>query len=362
MTGQPATREHERRLTLDFECLKSLRGGVNEVRVWWDAILGCYRVGKRMDISGMEQDGVLPEPETLQRIQHENIVPVMAAANVSGFPSPMRIIELVTPYFPRGSVTDALLRGDSFSVSESVAIIQATLRGLRELHEVHRILHRDVKSGNVLLADDHSVAKLADLGLAGRLNARGIVSAVNNPTLYSPPELIGNGELTVSSDLYPLGLVLSELLAGNFPYHTYTTTELTSQLMKGRHPVRSADRRLPIWTPRDLRRVIRKAGQREPSNRYRSAREMDEALSRSNIADWKQTHELRWEAPFRHHPNRAVSVEASSATKSGGYRLSLKVRRSVQWRREQDDVIVPDPLTGDAQNIFDQATLIACVR
>lgn len=362
MTEQPIIRENERRLTLDFECLESLRGGVNEVRVWWDSLLGCDRVGKRMDISGMEQDGVLPEPETLQSIRHDNIVPVMAAANVDGFPKPMQVIELITPYYPRGSVTDALLRGDVFSVSESVSIIQATLRGLRELHEVHGILHRDVKSGNVLLANDHSIAKLADLGLAGKLDDRGTTPAVNNPTLYSPPELVESGELTVASDLYPLGLILTELLNGNFPYNTYTTTEIADRLMKGQHPVKSIDRRLPIWTPRDLRRVIRKASERQPTKRYQSAREMDEALSRAKFADWKQTNEIRWEAPFKHYPNRAVSVEAIKKPRSGEFRLSLKVRRNAQWRREQEDVIVEDLCSSYAQNVFDQATLISCAR
>ena len=146
---------------------------------------GCERVGKRIDLSNL--DDVLPEPSTLQMIDHRNVVPVVAAAYVDGFPAAFRVVELITPYFPRGSVTDALLRGEKFLPSQAVAIVQAALRGQSELHEVYGIAHRDIKSGNILLADDDSVANVADLGLAGQFDEHGMVPALNNPTLYSPP-------------------------------------------------------------------------------------------------------------------------------------------------------------------------------
>ena len=136
-------RLNEQRLRLDFECLQSIRGGINEVRLWWDDLLGCERVGKRIDLSNL--DHVLPEPSTLQMIDHRNVVPVVAAAYVDGFPAAFRVVELITPYFPRGSVTDALLRGEKFLPSQAVAIVQAALRGLSELHEVYGIAHRDIK-------------------------------------------------------------------------------------------------------------------------------------------------------------------------------------------------------------------------
>lgn len=126
------------RLTFDFECLRSIPEGINEVRVWRSELLGCDLVGKRMDISFLEDD-VLPEARTLMSIDHRNVVPIRTAAIVSGYPSPMRVIEIITPYYPRGSITDALLRGEHFRCREAVAIVQATLRGLAELHEVHGI-------------------------------------------------------------------------------------------------------------------------------------------------------------------------------------------------------------------------------
>lgn len=189
------------RLFLEFECIQSLPEGLNEVHVWWDPILQTKRVGKTIDISGMEADGSLPEPATLQAISHNNVVPVVAAALRPEYRPPLKVVELVTPYYPRGSITDAFLRGETFAISNAVATVQRALLGLAELHEVVGILHRDVKSGNILLSGDSHVAKLADLGLAARPDASGTTSIANNPTLYSPPEF-RSGQLTVASDLF----------------------------------------------------------------------------------------------------------------------------------------------------------------
>ncbi|MCV7048388.1 protein kinase [Mycobacterium frederiksbergense] len=193
-------------LRLDYECLRSIPGGLNEVRLWWDDQLGCHRVGKRYDTACV--DDVLPEPATLQMIDHPNVVGVVAAGVIEDkklYPPPMRVIELITPYFPRGSITDALLRGERFTCTRAVQIVQAILRGLATLHDVHEIAHRDLKSGNVLLTDDSdpAVAKICDLGLAGLFDDSGTVPALNNPTLYSPPEFKSGAPLSQAADLVP---------------------------------------------------------------------------------------------------------------------------------------------------------------
>lgn len=182
----PEPSDRDRILRLDFECLRTLAGGINEVRVWRDDNLGCERVGKRIDVAGLVD--VLPEAATLQDIKHDNIVPILVAAVVDGYPAPMRVIEIVTPYYPLGSLTDSFLDGRSFGPLEAIRLVQAALRGLGHLHEVKRIAHRDVKSGNILLTGDEHLAQLADLGCAGEILADGTVPSLANPTLYSPPK------------------------------------------------------------------------------------------------------------------------------------------------------------------------------
>ncbi|OBG94769.1 protein kinase [Mycobacterium sp. E3251] len=353
-------RQDERTLRLPFECLRSVAGGLNEVRLWWDPNLECRRIGKRIDLSNL--DDVLPEAATLQMIDHRNVVPVLAAASVDGYPQPMNVIEIVTPYYPRGSVTDALLARESIVPTDAVRIVQAALRGLGCVHEVHGIAHRDIKSGNILLADDGSIAKLADLGLAGVFDTNGTVPALDNPTLYTPPELVATGILTRASDLFSMGLVLLELLRGPFEYESYSTAFVVERLMSRRSPLSAADRKYPLWVSRSMIRLLNKALNTRPSQRFQTASDMDHQLSRVRVIDWAKVEELRWEAPFRHHPERRIRVEAT-ALRKGGLRLSTRMNRGNGWRRygfRDLDVEVLD--STPVRRLFDQATDTAIVR
>lgn len=351
--------ERTRLLRLDFECLQTLPAGSNPVRVWWDENLDCYRVGKRVDRASL--DGELPEPALLEKIRHDNVVRVLAAPEVGGFKAPLRVIEIITPYYPRGSVTDALLRGDRFTPTESVRIVQAGLRGLGHLHEVQRILHRDIKSPNVLLDDLH-IAKIADLGCAGALADDETVPALDIPTLYSPPELVRTGILTRASDLYPMGLVLLELLKGGFDYEAYPKSVVVARLMRGISPLTMEERRYPIWASRSLNRVLNQALHSLPSKRFQTASAMDNALSQARVVDWAGTDVHRWEAPFRHHSERRIRVEATPLRR-GGFRLSTQVNRGSGWRRYGAADLDVDVLESTpARRFFDQATDIAIVR
>jgi serine/threonine protein kinase len=353
-------REDQRVLSLPFECLRSIPEGINEVRLWHDPLLDCERVGKRIELSQIEGDDALPEAATLQSIRHPNVVPVLGAAEVAGYPAPMRVIELITPFLERGSITDALLRGEQFSATEAVSITQAVLRGLAEIHEVHGICHRDMKSGNVLLCPDHR-AKVADLGLAGRFDESGAVVALNNPTLYSPPEFAKTGCLTRASDIYAVGLILRELLGGPFPYADYPISLVIERINAGRTPLNGSDVALPVWSSRSMRRVYAKAVHRDPAQRFQTAQAMDEALARVTAIDWEKVDAHRWEASFL-HTHRSVAVEARPMVRQGGYRLSIKTHAGRGWRRAAEDVDVPDLAGTLARNVFDHASTIASVR
>lgn len=356
----PERRTDERILTLPFECLRSIPEGINEVRVWSDPLLGCERVGKRIDMAGLDDGETLPEPATLQSIRHDNVVPVVAAAEVSGYPAPMRVVEVITPFFEQGSITDALLRGETFSARKAVAITQATLRGLAEIHEVHGICHRDVKSGNVLLCGDH-LARVADLGLCGKFDSDGAVVALKNPTLYSSPEFTSTGTLTRASDLYSVGLILRELLGGPFPYADYTTTFVMERMSAGRSPLRAADLALPMWASKSMKRVYAKAIRRDPSDRFQTAHEMDQALASVVAVDWVPVGETRWEAPFVHSSKR-VAVEATWMPRKGLFRVSSLASTRTGWRRTQPDVDVDDLGSAEMARVFNHASDTATAR
>jgi eukaryotic-like serine/threonine-protein kinase len=345
-------RQNLRRLYLEFECLRSIPEGINEVHVWFDPILGAERVGKLIDISGLEHDGSLPEPATLETIRHPNVVPVIAAARRVDYRPPLNVVELITPYYPRGSITDALLDGIRFTLSEARAIAQAALRGIAELHDVLNILHRDIKSGNILLVEDSAKAKVADLGLAAKMREDGTTSTAKNPTIYSPPELIG-GRLTVESDIYSMGLVLRELVAGPFRYAEHTRASVIQRLERGLCAVPDDDGMLPPFVPTQMRRIVKKATARDPARRYKNAREMNSALARVRLIDWQEVAALHWEAPFGKH-GRKMSVSAQKH-RDGTYTVTARKFAAVR-SRSVGAIRVRSLGSPEVVRLFDKAT------
>lgn len=344
-------------LRLGYESIESLPQGSNEVRRYFDPHLKCERVGKRIDLS-MVDSATLPEASTLQSISHPNIVPIVTAADVSGYDPTMKVIEIVTPFYPRGSITDALLRGEKFAGYQAVTTVRSALLGLRELHISHGICHRDIKSGNILLTDAPIHALVADIGVAGKLNEAGTVPTVGNATLYSPPEF-RSGVLTPSSDLYSMGLILRELLGGAFPYAAYSRHDVYESLDQGENPLSAKDRELPIWAPKSVRAVYAKATHTIPSRRYQTAKDMSAALSKVRIADWRQVSENVWEASHPQASSKRVRVTAE--THADGYSMSIKKGSGEKWRRIPNipDETVPAIDSSAARAVFTTANAFA---
>ncbi len=332
-------RERERRLVLDYECLHSMPTKLHEVRVWWDPVLQNWLVGKRLDLSELQDSSDLIEPRVMEMIKHPNIVDVRAVAIVPGWPSPMRVVEVLMPYFEKGSITDALENGETFTPTQALQITQAALQGLTEMHERHRVLHRDIKSPNLFLTGDSDLVKIGDLGVAGAMDEAGMAPCVQVAHPWAPPELMVGDGVTRSSDLYSLGVVLLELLAGKFDYASYTTTEVVDALLQGRPPLRESDRKLPVWVCRRLRNLVLKATHADPAQRFPNAREMSTALAAVKVADWREVEPGIWQAPHLLR-NEHWRVTATPA-RTGGVELAAFRRKTASWRRTGETMVVP---------------------
>lgn len=346
----------EKRLVLPFESIQSLPGGINEVRLYHDDLLDVHRVAKRFDRSMLDAT-VLPEASTLQSIDHQNVVKVSLAVRVDGYDSTMDVIEIHTPYYPRGSITDALLRSETFAGPEVLSIMQCALRGLRELHMTHKVLHRDIKSGNILLDDAPIHAVVADIGVAGRMAEDGTAPAVNNPTPYSPPEFVKQ-VLTASADLYSMGLVLRELLGGRFAYETISRDEVIARLGRGQRALADEVLELPVWAPVRLRRIYQKAIAIDPARRYQNARDMSGDLAKVTLASWTQIAEGEWIA---HGVPGSTVFTVTATPEAGGVRLSM-TRPTLSGPRRLPgyrDVVVLSLSHKEAFKFFDQANAIA---
>lgn len=349
-------------LTLPYESVKTLYEGDSEVRLYRNEITRSLQVGKRIDTLGLEAVVAYREATWLKRIRHPNIVPVEDVTRVDGYDPSMNVIELIMPYYERGSVFDCFERGERFTIGQAVGNISNVLTGLRELHEVHRILHRDIKSPNVLLEGNRGL--LGDLGVAVPMEADGSGPALDSPRLWAPPETYVPGRADTRSDLYQVGLVLHEMASGPLPYAKepdYLIEQIAKRLQRGSRAIRGSDLEPAPWVPPALRRVIRKATARRAHQRYPSARQMLDAVRRAPFVDWRlvcdEPDRRRWEGATPQRPDRDFHVEVVRRRR-GGWVVSGRQRKTA-WQRARPDQIVDQPDGDGVKACFDEMVAIA---
>uniref|UniRef100_A0A5B6YLA1 non-specific serine/threonine protein kinase n=1 Tax=Davidia involucrata TaxID=16924 RepID=A0A5B6YLA1_DAVIN len=193
----------------------------------------------------------LTEIELISRLHHCHLVPLLGYCSENQGKHAERL--LVFEYMSNGNLRECLdgASGKCLDWGTRVAIALGAARGLEYLHEAAapRILHRDVKSTNILL-DENWRAKITDLGMAKRLRNDGLPSCSSSPARmqgtfgYFAPEYAIVGRASLKSDVFSFGVVLLELISGRQPIHKSPN--------KG-------EESLVIWaTPRlqDSRRVI----------------------------------------------------------------------------------------------------------
>ena len=153
--------------------------------------------------------------------------------------------------------------------------IRITLRILDALDYIHShgVVHRDLKPENVMV-DEHDNIKLIDFGIAGNAGARRLTFAKFSPTMGTPdyisPEQAKGQRGDARSDLYALGVMLYEMLSGKVPFSGANPfLIMNDRLLNNPVPPREVD---PTITPQ-LQEIIYRALERNPKNRYASARD-----------------------------------------------------------------------------------------
>ncbi|UCC71373.1 MAG: protein kinase [Gemmatimonadota bacterium] len=233
---------------------------------------------------------------------HPHILPLYDSGEVEG------LVYYVMPYVEGESLRGRLRREGQLPIDDAVQITRQVADALSYSHK-HGVIHRDIKPENVLLEEGEAV--VADFGVAraitaaasDEMTASGVV--VGTPHYMSPEQGSGEHELDARTDVYSLGCVLYEMLAGEPPF-TGPTAQAVIARHVSEHPpsLRVVRPAVPTW----LERVTQTALAKNPVDRYPTA----EAFSRA-LAAHKEPRRLRLRLFPKNRRRRVILGVASAA-------------------------------------------------
>lgn len=213
------------------------------------------------------------EIEIAAGLTHPHILPVHDSGEADGF------LYYVMPYVEGESLRDRLNREKQLSVENSTQIAREVATALAYAHS-RGIVHRDIKPENILLVSGQAV--VSDFGIARGISAAGGEKltatgvSVGTPLYMSPEQASGRGQLDGRSDIYSLGCVLYEMLAGEPPFTGPSAESVLHQHLAAEPPAVTAIReRVPAAVEAIIRRALRKV----PADRFATAAEVADALA-----------------------------------------------------------------------------------
>jgi serine/threonine-protein kinase len=229
------------------------------------------------------------EEEIGTRIDHPGVMKVFANPNRSQVYMVMEWVE--------GRLLRTILNETKrLPIARATAVSIAILEALEHIH-AHGVVHRDLKPENIMVGPDDEI-HLIDFGIAGSAGARRLTFAHFSQSMGTPdyisPEQVKGKRGDARSDIYAMGIMLYEMLTGQVPFTGANPfAVMNDRLLNQPVPPRKLE---PAITPQ-LQEIIYRALEREPKNRYASAREMAYDLAhqdevgvavRANEANWKQ--------------------------------------------------------------------------
>jgi eukaryotic-like serine/threonine-protein kinase len=215
----------------------------------------------------------LAEIKVTANLQHPNLLPLFDSGEAGG------MLFYVMPYVEGESLRAKLVRELQLPVDEALHIAIAVASALDYAHQ-HGVIHRDLKPENILLQSGQPV--VADFGIAlavsnaggARITQTGL--SLGTPQYMSPEQATGDRVLDARSDIYSLGAVLYEMLAGEPPHSGPTSQSIIAKVLTEKpRSLRLHRDTVPAYVESAVERSLAKL----PADRFHTAREFAEALS-----------------------------------------------------------------------------------
>lgn len=262
-----------------FEVISLLgRGGVGVVLKCRDNVLNNIVSVKLLldDVSDGVAQRFQREAITSARLNHRNIVRVSDfGQNDDGR------LYLVMEYLEGGTLLDEIDKNSGYTVSDALPIWIKICEGLSHAHN-QGVLHRDVKPSNVMMSLEPNgkvVPKLVDFGLA-KLKSGDKTETTGGRVFGSPsylsPEAVRGGEIDFRTDVYSLGCLIFETLAGKPPFLANTAFETLNQKLNKKAP--SLFEATGVEYPTQLEEILEKSLAKDPDDRYSDVASLKNAL------------------------------------------------------------------------------------
>lgn len=262
------------------------KGGMADVYLAFDTILK-REVAVKILKSDMADDDIAlerfkREAGAVTQLSHPNIVDVYDVGDEND--KHYIVMEYIKGY----TLKQLIKKRGPIPYKEAVWLMKQLAGALMEAHR-NNVIHRDIKSQNVLIKDDGTV-KLSDFGIALASGAMQIThkDSVIGSVHYLAPELAQGKQATMQSDIYSLGIVFYELLTGDVPYKADTPVQVALQHIKGTIP---SVREFNSEIPQSVENIIIKATAKSPSLRYHNIalmlKDLNDCLKKEHRDDKK---------------------------------------------------------------------------
>lgn len=219
------------------------------------------------------------ECKIMAQIQHPNVVTIYDAGCYRNW-----LPYLVMEYVKGESLRDVLDERGAAPIKAAIAITTQICAGLQDAHDAG-IVHRDLKTENILIQDRsyrHDAVKIADFGIARLLGSKERITRdgmVIGTIEYISPEQLEDAQIDGRADIYALGIMLFEILTGAMPFEAQTVEGMMMKHLLAAPELLSSKREdLPQGSELEL--IINKCLEKKPQDRFASADELREALTK----------------------------------------------------------------------------------
>lgn len=232
-------------------------------------------------LEGAEREAVktrfFREAEAAGRLRHPAIVTVYDVGEEPG------LAYIAMDYIPGDPLSDYVAEAKLLPIASVYELVRQVAEALAYAHS-QEVVHRDIKPGNILYRVEQQQIVVTDFGIARiASSARTQTGEIFGSPLYMSPEQLRGLRAGPQSDIFSLGVTFYQLLSGALPFVGESIAELSYHIVQGRHK-RIRDLRPQL--PRSATRIINKALQKDPENRYPSATDMARALAKAIERDF----------------------------------------------------------------------------